>query len=373
MHFVRVARTRATVGVDGRGTESHRWYIYAWRGGPRIAAVDGGPRPRLSREMAAAVKQAREDATRTGSETIGGLIRDWHRSPEWAALAATTRETWQYALNRIEAKWGETPLALWDDGRMVGKVVAWRDASAATPRTADIGVTVMARLLEWGRVRARVRVNVAAGVPTLYRGADRAEIIWTDDDIAKFVKSADTLKLPQAVDGMRLAALTGLRRADLVALTITEASGQHAIIRTALKKSRGRRRRAAIPKLPETDSLIAELLKRPRKPGVETLLVNSKGRPWKNGASFGACFNRVRDHAGIVHPGDPRVGEPDRAKHLHDFRGTFVTKLCRAFLSDSEIAEITAWSPASVSTIRKTYVDDAATVVAIGKRIGAAL
>jgi hypothetical protein len=42
---------------------------------------------------------------------------------------------------------------------------------AATPRAADIGVTVLSRLLEWGRLRARVRVNVAAGIPQLYRGA----------------------------------------------------------------------------------------------------------------------------------------------------------------------------------------------------------
>ncbi len=37
----------------------------------------------------------------------------------------------------------------------------------------------------------------------------------------------------------------------------------------------------------------------------------------------------VRDHAGIVAPGDSSLDIVDRAKHLHDVRGTFVTMLCR--------------------------------------------
>jgi hypothetical protein len=63
-----------------------RWYVYAWRGGPRIATVEGGAKPRLSREMEGAVRTARDKAI-AGDETIGGLVRDWRRSPEWAALA----------------------------------------------------------------------------------------------------------------------------------------------------------------------------------------------------------------------------------------------------------------------------------------------
>jgi len=361
VHFVRISRP------DGC-----RWYVYAWRGGPRIAAIDGGPKPRLSREMRAKIDEARESAAAPAA-TISGLIRDWRRSPEWAALADNTRATWAFALARIEARWGQTPLALWDDSRMVGKVVAWRDLGHAAPRAADMGVTVLARLLEWGRLRARVGVNVAAGVPGLYRGGDRSLIIWTAEDYDRFDWAAKKLELPQSVDVRDLAGLTGFRRADLAAVSRAEAAGEHAIVRTALKRSRGRRRRAAIPKLPETHELLERLSWRARREGAETLLLTSFGLPWANGASLGACFNRVRDHAGIVHPGNPELGERDRAKHLHDLRGTFVTRLCRAELTDDQIADITAWSPANVSAIRKTYVDDAAVVVAIGKRIGAAL
>src|SRR5213079_537942 len=169
---------------------SRCWYVYAWRGGPRIATVDGGGQPRLSREMRSAIDEARCEAAELGSRTTSGLIRDWRRSPEWNALAATTRNTWAVPLARIEGKWGEHSLELWNDPRMVGKVVAWRDSMAATPRAADIGITVLSRLLEWGRLRARIRINVAGGIPSLYGGGDRAEIIWLPEDEEQFCRSA---------------------------------------------------------------------------------------------------------------------------------------------------------------------------------------
>jgi hypothetical protein len=125
------------------------------------------------------------DDARQGGERGSRRFDARRDDPRLAALARmggacpNTRDTWTVPLARIEDKWGRLPVELWNDPRMVGKVVAWRDSLAATPRAADIGVTVLSRLLEWGRLRARVRVNVAPGIPQLYRGADRAEIIWT--------------------------------------------------------------------------------------------------------------------------------------------------------------------------------------------------
>jgi hypothetical protein len=55
-------------------------------------------------------------------------------------------------LDKIEEKWGKTPLSLWNDPRMVTKVIAWRDSRAAAPPSGDIGVMVLSRLLEFGRL-----------------------------------------------------------------------------------------------------------------------------------------------------------------------------------------------------------------------------
>ncbi|HET7255607.1 MAG TPA: site-specific integrase [Xanthobacteraceae bacterium] len=354
--------------VRAKGPAGHRWYIYAWRGGPRIGVIEGGPKPRLSRELEQRVKEERDRAGAAGDGTLSGMIRDWRRSPEWEGLSPNTRDTWTPALTRIEDKWGKYGVELWNDPRMVGKVVEWRDSQKAKPRAADIGVTVLSRLLEWGRLRAKVSVNVASGIPQLYRGADRAEIIWTDEDIAAFCRSALMLDRPLLIDCLFLATLTGMRLADLAALTFEEC-GTDAIVRKALKRSRGRRRRAAVPILPQLRELIEELRTRPRAMGVETLLVNSYGRPWSADA-LGKRFGEISRHAGIVYR---EAGEEDRPKHLHDVRGTFVTHLCRAGLTDREIADIVAWSETNVGRIRRVYVDDAAVVVAIGRRINTAL
>jgi integrase len=145
----------------------------------------------------------------------------------------------------------------------------------------------------------------------------------------------------------------------------------HAIVRTALKRSRGRRRRAAVPIIPELAALLERLRARPRKPGVETVLVNSFGRPWGSPVSLGDRFHRGPRPCRDRRARERRLA-PDRPKHLHDLRGTYVTVLCRKELTDAQIAEIIAWSPQNVSQIRKAYVDDAAVVVAIGRRLSAA-
>lgn len=373
LHFVKVAR-------PGRPL---RWYVYAWRGGPVILkGVESVTRPKLgAAELAAVAAALAESSAPRDDGLLSGLIRLWRglvpekASPEWKRLAATTRETWGYALDAIERKWGETPLAVWNDPRMVRKVIAWRDARAAEPRGADMGVQVLAELLAFGKLRTMVAINVAADVPAIYRAADRAPILWTDADIEAFSWSAIALNRPHVIDGLWLACLTGMRRADLVGLTWSEV-GEHAIVRTARKKSRGRRRRAVVPIIPETAQLLSELRSRPRDTGVETVLVNSLGRAWTPG-SFTQAFNQVRDAAnggdGIVHKGDPTLDEPDRAKHLHDARGTTATRLCRTDLTNDEIARILAWSSESVETVRRIYVDDAAVVVALSERINRAL
>ncbi len=350
-----------------------RWYVYAWRGGPCVLATTGPTRPRLGAGELKAIHQAHEAQRKPDATILRSLIRQWRSehsdrpsSPEWERLSAGTKKTWGSALNLIEEKWGDTPLALWNDPRMVAKVVAWRDSRAATPRAADIGVTVLRALLEFGRLRGRVIFNAAANIPTLYRNGQRAEIIWTQDDMTRFAEAAERLKRPHIWDGLRLAALTGLRREDLVTLTWSQV-GEFAIQKRTLKRSAGRRRYMTMPRIPALDALLEELRSRSRKDGVETVLVNSYGESW-SGDGFGGSFNRVRDEAGIVHV-DDETGEKTK-KHLHDVRGTFCTQLITVSdFTDREIADTMGWSPERVSGIRRVYVDQSKVVIALAERI----
>lgn len=248
---------------------------------------------------------------------------------------------------------------------MKAKVVQWRDRRAETPRGADLGVTVLRKLLKFGCLHERVLINVAEGIPSLYRNGQRAEIIWTEEDIDRFAVEAKRQDKLHVLDGLRLCALTVLRREDLVTVSRTDVY-DHAIMKRALKTSHGRRRMASMPRIPELDLLLEDLATRHRAEGVTTLLVNSRGQPW-SGDGFGGSFNRIRDAAGIVFV-DPDTGEKKR-KHLHDVRGTFATRLILAGLTDTEVAQVMAWSVEKVPFIRRTYVDQSRTIVAIGQRI----
>lgn len=344
-----------------------RWYVYAYRGGPCIAKRVGGPKPGLTKEESAKAVAAIEALTRPDPNTLRSLIRSWQASKEWERLSAGTRKTWGSPLRMIEDKWGDTPLSLWQDPRMAKTVMDWRDSRAAKPRAADIGVMVLRSLFKYGRLSGQAFSTAAEGIPTLYRGGNRQEIVWTDEDIDRFSWHAVKLDRAHIIDGLWLAALTGMRRDDLVSVRDGHVY-EYAIVKKALKVSRGKRRTATMPRIPELDALLDELRTRHRAEGVDNVLVNSFGKPW-TGDGFGTSFNRIRDAAEIVHI-DEDTGKP-RKKHLHDARGTFCTRLILSGLSDKECADIMGWSPDQVADIRRVYVDQARVVVAIGERIAA--
>lgn len=366
VHFVKVARPGKPI----------RWYIYAWRGGPQIRVAEQPHKPALTREDLAAIAAAHEADSAPG-DTINGLSILWAASPEFKRMQPSTRDLWNLARGRIEAKWGSIPLRLFSDPRMRAKVLAWRDGMAETPRAADTHVTVLRAMLRWAMLRSLVKINVADGVPALWQGGNREEIIWLPEDCTAFdCARIGRQTTPQwLVDARRLAEFTGLRRADLVGLTWAEVFETH-IARTASKKAAGKRRRVVMPVVPGLRALLDELRTRPRQPGVETVLVGAQGRSIKP-ATLTVEFNRWRkaanDNAGIWHPGE--FDDAPRAKTLHDLRGTFATKLMTlpgGSLSDEEIERIMGWGKGQASTIRKRYVDETAIVVAIGHRIAAA-
>jgi len=210
-------------------------------------------------------------------------------------------------------------------------------------------------MLTWARLHGWVTTNIATGIPRLYRPGTRAEIIWHREEVVRFCSAA-----PQHIrDGMRLAAATGLRRADLVALTWSEIE-RFSIKRVTLKSGR-RRKRAIIPVTPQLNSLLEELKQRARLPNVETVLVNSRGQSWSEDG-FSHRFNVIRDALDIRHT-------DGRKKHLHDVRGTYATQLVKLGLSDQEVGDIMGWSAQQVGDIRKIYVDDETAIQSIIRRM----
>src|SRR6516165_7995122 len=83
-----------------------------------------------------------------------------------------------------------------------------------TPRKADYVWTTLARVLSFAKDRGKIAVNVCERGGRLY-DADRAEIVWTADDIREFCAVAS----PELRAALLLALWTGQRQGDLLKLT----------------------------------------------------------------------------------------------------------------------------------------------------------
>ena len=342
-----------------RGDKPVIWYVYAWRGGPCVHRSTG-VRPNITRKMIERAAELRLEARRP-ENTFSGLLDEYmsEANPRWAKLSPRTADGYRTHLEAARARFGKASLKAFSSHRMRGDLYEWRDSMASHERKADLAMEVMRTVLGWALRRGKVTINIAEGFDRLYDGGHRAHVIWEPEDLKAFKE----LGSPHVNDGLDLCSLTGLRRGDLVQLPWS-AVGEDAIDWTT-EKSR-RRRRILIPLLPQTKDLLTRIKarqeddwkksrKKKLKKPTETVLFNSKGNSWTRDG-FSTVFNRTKKEAGID-------------KRLHDVRGTFVTWLALAGLTDQQIARIVGWSEDKVAAIRRRYVDEKRVISDLAKQI----
>lgn len=339
-------------------------YWYAWKGGPKLEGKPGSPKFMASYNRAVADRRA------PTAETLAALVARYRASPEWAKNSDSTKRLWSRFLDKISADETDRDIggiswAALDDRRVRADLLDWRDQWADRPRQADYAIQVLSRVLSFGVDRGHLAINAVAGVSQLYSN-DRADQIWTPAEVEAYVAAA---KSPEVGYIVRLACLTGLRRGDLARLSWSHV-GDIAIVIPA-GKSRGKKD-AIVPLLPETKALLAEIRsqqtqrrealqaaaakkRKPEPPAPLTVLSNTRGKPWsENGLEHQVIDTKAA--AGV-------------SKHLHDARGTFVTRLRRAGLSAPEIADVLAWTEERVERLLAVYVDMNDVVRSIAKRI----
>lgn len=297
-------------------------YLYAWRGGPRLFHPEGTP------EFVAELAAAHEALRAPDMTKVKGLLAAYRAGDAWTELAPGTRKVWAPWLDRIEEHFGDLGVRQFDRPEIRPIVRRWRDKRKKTPRAADMGMQVLSRVMSFAVAEGLIRANPCAGIEQLYQ-ADRSEIIWEPDDLAKLKAVAST----EVWWATQLAILTGLRQDDCRKLTWTEV-GELAIERRT-GKSRGRR--AAL--VPIHDELRALLAKIPRR--AVQVLTNTRGVPWRSGLSD--SFADAARTAGVD-------------KHFHDLRGTAATRLYLGGFTLREIAEIMAWEEGHVERIINRYV-----------------
>lgn len=324
-----------------------RWYVYAWRGGPCIHSCDG-VKPVITPEILDAQYRAKQDRFAAGPDNIDSLIADYEASPDFTYKRPATRRDYKLWLTRISDRFGKTPIAAFEDRRMRGDVIAWRNNWASQTRSADKASVMMGTLLSWAMENGRISVNVAAGIKQMHH-VNKADQIWEDRhwQAVRAVK-----KFPQHVmDALELASLTGLRLGDLVRVAWEDVGDQSIILTT---KKRGGR--AIIPIYDELRKLLTRLAPTDDAKRTGPILLNSRGTPWTE-SGLGTVWQR-RQPAGF-----------DRT--MHDLRGTFATFLALRGLNDQEIADRLGWSARKVSEIRRRYVDEARVVVSLVERLSA--
>ncbi|MEJ0097888.1 MAG: tyrosine-type recombinase/integrase [Bauldia sp.] len=330
------------VTIDLKGifkvTAKGKDYYYAWRGGPRLHGEPG------SSEFIASYQDAHEGRRKPDDGRVASLVVLYRASDEYLSLAASTRRNWAPWLDRISEHFGELRTAQFDRPEKIRPIIRqWRNRWAKTPRTADYGLQVLSRVLSHAvDPLGKIASNPCEGIKQLYSGGARAEIVWSDADVAQLKKTC-SVEIAAAVD---LASHTGLRLGDLVRLSWSHVGDD--MIAIATGKSRGRKE-ALIPLYDELRGLLALL---PRR--ATTILTNSRGRPWTPDG-IGSSFNKAKIDAGMS----------ERDLHFHDLRGTAATRFYIAGLSERVIAEIMGWDEETVAKIIRRYVGRNAATKAI--------
>lgn len=319
-----------------------RWYVYAWRGGPCIHRCDGA-KPIIDRAILDAQYRAEQEHLRQPAETIDALVDSFRAAPEFKDRRPATQKDYRLWLDRISARFGTTPLEAFEDRRMRGDVIDWRNGWAGQPRTADKASVMMAILLNYGVENGRLAVNVAAGIKQLH-SVNKADEVWED----RHWKAVAAVKdFPAHImDALKLAHMTGLRLGDLVRLDWASV-GDHAII----VETRKRGGRAVIPIYPE---LRKHLEVRKHREG--TVLRNSRDGSWTE-SGLETVWQR-RKPEGF-----------DRT--IHDLRGTYATWLAMKGMTDEQIARIIGWTAKRVGEIRARYVDEARVIISMVERLSA--
>lgn len=316
---------------------SERVYHYAWRGGPRINHEPG------SRDFIAEylrLTRSRVDHSRAGS--MAELIAAYTASPWFRNLRTNTRFEYERYIGIIERQFHEFPLAGLAEIGARKEFMEWRDTYSDRPRTADLLLTVLHRIFQFGLDREIITRNPIANFENLHKGS-RRDRIWSDAQIAAF-----KAKAPEPMRrAMMLALWTGQRQGDLLKLTWTAYDGNYIQVRQS--------KTGSFVRFKVHPDLKAVLDATPRT--AVTILTNARGLPWSSG--FKASWSAAKAKSGV------------EGVTFHDLRGTFCTAAYRSGSGFKDIAEVSGHSEAQAEAIiKKHYLGGNAAIERLETRTG---
>jgi hypothetical protein len=140
-------------------------YHYAWRGGPRLVGEPNSP------EFLASYTAAHQSRREPDRASFLSIIADYKASKAFLDLSPRSQSDYLKQIKKIEAKFGDLPIAALEDARVTLEFTKWRDSMGNSPRQADYAWTILMRLCSWAR---------ANGL-TLYRPPERVERLYRAD------------------------------------------------------------------------------------------------------------------------------------------------------------------------------------------------
>lgn len=309
-----------------------RIYYYAWRGGPRMEADVKDTRAFMTEWLRLTRDRPIEADTPSEEMTLAHLVKLYVAASDFTGLKSRTQTDYRAALERIEAKFFNMPLAALEEKGSRSIIRRWRDESMGDrPRTADITMSVFNKLLNFGKDEELITRNPLDALGKLAEGS-RRDIIWTDAQMEAFAASAPE----HLVRAMILARWTGQRQGDLLKLTWAAYDGEYIRLQQG-KAGRGKQgKRVKILVAAELKAVLDRvradqraLAQHPdpskRRPEPVTILTTERGAPWQ--AGFKASWAKAVRDAKVT------------GVTFHDFRGTFITLAHRAGATIKEIAE----------------------------------
>lgn len=320
------------------------FYVYACRGGELVCRTEGTDldeargeaekimgRPDMLRLVQGLQKP--EPKVEQSKAYVSGLVTAYLASPELAKRSEALKTAYNHYLESFRAEFGTWRVSLFEKPETVQDVADWRDQWADRPRAADYALSAVSRLFSWARGKGLTSAKPTADIERLHdaEAADRSDIIWSPEQVKAFCDGAS----PELQWAIKLAAYTGLRLGDLVALPWSEVTDIAIVTRTG--KSR-KKRQVIIPIRGALRDLLKEIPHR-----ADTVLTNSYGEAW-TADGLKTSFRKRQAKAKIT------------GLRFHDLRGTAATNLRLAGSPDHDIATILGWSKEQVQALLVRYV-----------------
>lgn len=263
------------------------------RGGATYYFYDAGGKPRkeipLGKDYLLAVQKwagLHEMAPRE-KLTVGWAIAQYQASPQFDAVSLGTQADYRFALEKLQAKFGDAPL---DEVRPSHVTLYLDKRSTESRHRALREKAVLSMVFSWAMARDYCATNPVAAIKTA-RLPGRKNVYIEDDMLEAVYKHAS----PALRDAIDLAFFTGQRPADVLRMSETDIRDGAITISQA---KTGRPMRIAVSG--DLEALLERMATRKRAFAVRplVLLVCEHGKPMTK-AKLRSRFEAARDAAGI--------------------------------------------------------------------------